>query len=112
MTWQQIVTPVNDIRPHIDSEHCHCQPRIADGVLTHNAFDGRDRAERYDEAMGTQGQFASIVDCVQIGRIILEQDDGAPLTFVSSLTTIGDRFRFEVGNSDCRYRVTIKIEEI
>lgn len=47
------VLPINDVRPHIESSHCLCQPRkLTDcNVWVHQAYDGRDRRERYDECM-------------------------------------------------------------
>lgn len=44
------ILPLNDIKPHIESVHCHCNPSIdfinENGVFTtliiHNSFDGRE----------------------------------------------------------------------
>lgn len=39
------VIPLNDTHDHQQSERCHCEPRIEDGVVIHNAFDGREGVE-------------------------------------------------------------------
>jgi len=46
--WEIEIEPVNDLRPHIASVFCSCNPKLEDRILIHNAFDGRDRRERYD----------------------------------------------------------------
>lgn len=41
------VLPVDDLKPHIESQACKCQPRVdtfknGNRVITHNSFDGRE----------------------------------------------------------------------
>lgn len=39
------ITPVNDIRPHIDSPQCPCGPKEdeqAPGLFIHHSYDGRE----------------------------------------------------------------------
>ena len=44
---KQHVYPLNDSRPHVtDGGHCPCEPSIDGDVVIHNAWDGRDIAER------------------------------------------------------------------
>ena len=49
------VIPLDDLKLHVESgEWCHCEPRITeDGVVIHNAYDGREFFEDVQEA-GTQ----------------------------------------------------------
>jgi hypothetical protein len=55
--WQlegQHVTPRNDVREHVLSLRCDCQPTrdvLAPEVIIHNAFDGR---EAYEEGRKPQ----------------------------------------------------------
>ena len=55
MSEQEIihVLPLNDLRPHIESPHCPCRPRIeGEGCLiVHHAYDGRDRCEQSDSSL-------------------------------------------------------------
>jgi hypothetical protein len=38
--------PLNDLHPHRSTdEHCPCNPFWDEGVLVHNAFDGRELIE-------------------------------------------------------------------
>lgn len=51
------VVPIDDLKPHADSRHCSCLPKIeaASGgfVIIHNSWDGREIAERaIDHAFG------------------------------------------------------------
>ncbi len=43
------ITPLNDLRPHIDSTACDCQPRVTwyegDMIVIHNSWDGREGLE-------------------------------------------------------------------
>lgn len=52
------ILPLDDICPHIESRHCLCKPRVEEEsgglLIIHNAYDGRDRVERYMEE--TQGE--------------------------------------------------------
>ena len=45
------ITPVDDLRPHIESMKCLCNPIRKDNLIVHNAFDGRefDEVENYTE---------------------------------------------------------------
>jgi hypothetical protein len=45
------ILPINDMRPHIESRYCLCNPKIEENgfLIIHNAYDGRDRREQYDE---------------------------------------------------------------
>ena len=36
------VTPVDDLRPHIESIKCLCNPEVKDDIIVHNSFDGRE----------------------------------------------------------------------
>lgn len=47
------VLPINDLRPHVESKYCLCKPIIEENglLIIHNAFDGRDRVEEYDEKL-------------------------------------------------------------
>lgn len=38
------VTPIDDVRVHDDGPKCWCRPSTEDGVLIHNALDGRNEA--------------------------------------------------------------------
>jgi hypothetical protein len=40
------VIPLDDLRPHSDSEHCWCNPFDYDGVTVHNSMDRREEYER------------------------------------------------------------------
>jgi hypothetical protein len=43
----KIVWPVNDTHEHdLDNEACECGAFKVDGILVHNAFDGRQYEER------------------------------------------------------------------
>lgn len=44
------VLPINDIRPHIESQYCLCKPIIEEEglLIIHNAYDGRDRVEQFE----------------------------------------------------------------
>lgn len=39
------VTPINDIKPHIECTTCYCYPRVkfenGEMIIIHNAYDGR-----------------------------------------------------------------------
>lgn len=42
------VIPLDDLKEHVVSEHCWCEPEVDldhedDLIFTHNALDGRDR---------------------------------------------------------------------
>lgn len=39
------VIPIGDLRMHEETEKCHCRPRVTDGVVVHNSFDGRELYE-------------------------------------------------------------------
>jgi hypothetical protein len=44
------VTPLNDLRKHLDLRQCWCRPRIecgeyGDAVVVHNSADGREHFE-------------------------------------------------------------------
>ena len=41
------VIPVNDIKSHEESVHCHCKPKVDWDldVVVHNAFDHREAVE-------------------------------------------------------------------
>lgn len=39
----QHVTPINDLLPHRDDD-CPCSPAVTDGVVVHNAWDGREQS--------------------------------------------------------------------
>lgn len=40
------VLPINDLKEHIESENCHCNPRkTIEGVIVHNSFDRREDFE-------------------------------------------------------------------
>ena len=53
--WQTVINkltntiniiPINDIRTHIESKDCHCNPKITDdGIIVHRAYDLRDLYE-------------------------------------------------------------------
>jgi hypothetical protein len=37
------VVPIDDLKPHVETgQWCHCKPHIKDGVVIHNAYDGRE----------------------------------------------------------------------
>lgn len=40
------VLPVNDLKPHLESEACKCAPRVEEvgngRVVIHNSYDGRE----------------------------------------------------------------------
>lgn len=38
------MVPLDDLQPHL-YEDCPCRPELADGVTTHNSFDGREDFE-------------------------------------------------------------------
>ena len=40
------VTPLKDLRDHIPGATCWCKPFDDEGVLVHNALDGREKLER------------------------------------------------------------------
>jgi hypothetical protein len=40
------VIPLQDLKPHNSGEHCGCRPEWDEGILIHNAFDGREAFER------------------------------------------------------------------
>jgi hypothetical protein len=40
------VIPLYDMKPHASGEHCGCRPEWDDGILIHNAHDGREAFER------------------------------------------------------------------
>jgi hypothetical protein len=112
--WSVEVTPLNDARPHIASEYCPCLPSIDDGVLIHNAFDGRDRQERYDAMCDCQDKHPSPVDCRQLGDLLLKDSDGNTLTFCSRVTVNDDRISFDVCRIDGgegTYTVTVQVQE-
>lgn len=51
---QYHVTPVNDLKPHIESVDCDCNPSIIEGVVdtvVHNAYDGREGVELANEIL-------------------------------------------------------------
>lgn len=35
-------TPIDDLRPHEQGMGCWCKPFMDDGVIAHNALDGRE----------------------------------------------------------------------
>ena len=37
------VTPIDDLKPHIEGAGCWCKPFDGDGVLVHNALDAREK---------------------------------------------------------------------
>lgn len=40
------VWPLDDLKPHVvDGGKCWCEPRDVDGIIVHNALDGRERYE-------------------------------------------------------------------
>jgi hypothetical protein len=47
------IFPVNDLKPHVLSKYCLCRPAIEYInkclLITHYAYDGRDRLEYYKE---------------------------------------------------------------
>lgn len=47
------VLPVNDLKEHEESEHCHCQPKVEyeenGKVIIHNSYDGREIFEEAKE---------------------------------------------------------------
>jgi hypothetical protein len=44
------VIPVDDLRPHIQSLKCLCNPQdTGEGVIVHNSFDGREFDEEFNE---------------------------------------------------------------
>lgn len=44
MSEKYHVLPLNDLKPHTESEHCKCQPQIMENgaLIVHNAWDGRE----------------------------------------------------------------------
>ena len=40
------VLPLNDLKPHVESERCACEPSVENlnggRLVTHNAYDGRE----------------------------------------------------------------------
>lgn len=40
------VIPLNDYREHEETTECWCNPAHDDGVVVHNALDGRELVER------------------------------------------------------------------
>jgi hypothetical protein len=47
------VIPISDLMVHHESLNCPCNPQEVDGVIIHNAFDGRDFNEAIDTARRT-----------------------------------------------------------
>lgn len=49
------VLPLNDLKPHVESDRCHCQPRIQrepnGEIVIHNAYDGREFYENFDDEL-------------------------------------------------------------
>ena len=47
------VLPVNDIKEHVEDTTCECEPTIdfKNGIIVHNAFDGREHLERAKEIL-------------------------------------------------------------
>lgn len=43
---RQHVVPVNDTHEHDLTLNCWCKPKVDDGVVIHNSFDGRELFER------------------------------------------------------------------
>ena len=39
------VIPINDLMIHHESADCPCSPKILEGVVVHNAVDGRELVE-------------------------------------------------------------------
>lgn len=51
------VLPVDDLKPHIESAACKCQPRVdtvrnGNRVVVHNSYDGREFFEEAEEDKG------------------------------------------------------------
>lgn len=49
------VTPTNDLRKHLDSQACWCNPKIevqpnGNKVIVHNSLDGREKRERGEKS--------------------------------------------------------------
>lgn len=107
--FKSIVVPAGDIRPHIDSVHCWCGARVIDDVLVHNAFDGRDRVEAYDEAMGTDGKYGRHSHAVALGYALLE---GCEL--VDGISANGNTYTFEKisRQSGKRFKAVVAFEEV
>lgn len=42
------ILPVNDLKEHEESVHCHCQPKVdwVDEIVIHNAYDKREIVEQ------------------------------------------------------------------
>jgi len=51
------VTPLNDLKEHILSADCPCNPRIEDGVCIHNSWDGREGVEQWKEILDKSKPF-------------------------------------------------------
>lgn len=48
MTWEVIdfnVIPIDDIKEHIKSNQCWCNPDYDDGIYIHNSLDNRELTE-------------------------------------------------------------------
>ncbi len=45
------VVPRADLRPHVSGMVCWCKPMDDEGVIVHNALDGRERLERKEQAV-------------------------------------------------------------
>lgn len=47
---EQHVTPLNDLRPHVDAQDCWCKPQHPEdaepGMWAHNSMDRREEHER------------------------------------------------------------------
>lgn len=41
------VTPLNDLREHIEGVKCWCKPRMDEDVIVHNSLDGREKYETF-----------------------------------------------------------------
>lgn len=53
------VLPINDIKEHIESEDCECEPTVevqenGNVVIVHNAFDGREGVEMANEILNNK----------------------------------------------------------
>ena len=49
------IIPVDDTVKHQESRRCWCEPKIIDGVVVHNSFDGREDFENIVEVKDGQG---------------------------------------------------------
>lgn len=50
------ITPLNDLKPHMESSICECSPAVetmqnGDLLIIHNSYDGREMREQYEEAI-------------------------------------------------------------